>query len=79
MMSEKDFKCVFNAEKNCPVRKEIHTSLNAKKEIDKYIKPMGDVELLKMYAPIIDKLQQMLVNEFGILHNYCSTCPLKYY
>ena len=74
-MSEKDFKCVFDSSKTCPVRKEMHTSLNAKTEISKYIKPMGDVELLKMYAPIIDKLQQMLVNEFGILHNYCSVCP----
>ena len=74
MMSENKFKCVFNPAKNCPVRKEIRISLDAKTEINKYIKPMGDKELLKIYSPIIDKLQQMLVNEFGILHNYCAVC-----
>ena len=76
-MSENNFKCVFNPAKNCPVRKEIRASLDAKAEIDKYIKPLGDKGLMKIYAPIFDKLEKMMVNEFGILHNYCAVCPYK--
>lgn len=73
---EKGLNCMFSSERVCPVRKEMRGSLDVKKQIDKYIKPLGDKELLKLYGPILDKIQKMMVNEFGVLHNYCKVCPL---
>lgn len=80
-MSEKakqNTNCMFNSERECPVRKEMRESLDTEKQIAKYVKPLGDKELLKQFSPIFDKMQKMLFNEFGVLHNYCRSCPLLF-
>ncbi len=72
-------KCVFDASKECPVRKEMKATVGNKKEldIDKIVKPLGgDIEFLKIYAPIMDKMAEMLNREFGVLHYYCETCRM---
>ena len=71
--------CVFNGKLppiKCPVRKEIKASLDIKKSLSKHILPLGDKEVMKIYAPLIDKLEQSFHSEFGLLHFYCAVCPL---
>ena len=70
--------CLFYSEKECPVRKEMRSTLHAKDQISKYVKPMGDEELLKIFTPLIEKLEQSFQSEFGILHFYCAQCPIKF-
>ena len=70
--------CLFYSEKECPVRKEMRSKLDAKDQISKYVKPMGDEELLKIFTPLIEKLEQSFHSEFGILHFYCAQCPIKF-
>ena len=67
-------KCVFNAKRECPVRKEMRSKLDAKQQLSKYVKPLGDEELMKIYAPLIEKIQQSFQNEFSLLHFYCQYC-----
>lgn len=70
-------KCVFKENVECPVRTTLRKSLKHKKDIDKYLKPLGDAELMKIFAPIFDKMESVIANEFGLLHNYCRVCPLR--
>lgn len=70
--------CVFDGKLppvECPVRKEMKASLVTKETLSKYIAPLGDKELMKIYAPLIDKLEQSFQNEFSLLHFYCAVCP----
>jgi hypothetical protein len=50
--------------------------LDIQKQLSKYIKPEGDQELMKMYAPMFEKLEELLASEYGFLHNYCAVCPI---
>lgn len=70
----KENSCVFDETIECPVRKTFREIMKNEKTLEKYLKPLGDTELLKMYAPIFEKLTSMLSNEFGILYNYCQIC-----
>lgn len=67
-------KCVFDPEKKCPVRKAIQESITTKNDVNKIIKPVGGEELLKMFAPILDKMERTMHSEFGLLHYYCAVC-----
>lgn len=66
--------CVFNSQKQCPVRKSMHKELKNTQKINAIIKPLGDSEVQKMFLPMIERMEEMLVNEFSILHNYCEIC-----
>jgi len=68
--------CVFYPDKECPVRKTFAKAIQIKSELDKIIKPLGDKELLTQVMPILDKVQSLLTEEFAVLYNYCSVCPL---
>jgi len=68
--------CVFLPDTACPVRASMKAHININKQIKKYIKPVGDAELQKMFAPIFDKMEDLLQSEFGFLHNYCAVCPI---
>lgn len=68
--------CVFLPDTHCPVRACMKTYLDTKKQIDKYIKPVGDKETMKIFAPIFNRMEEVLSSEFGFLHNYCNTCPI---
>ncbi len=68
--------CVFLSDTPCPVRASMKAQLDISKQIKKYIKPVGDAELQKMFAPIFDEMKDLLQSEFGFLHNYCNTCPV---
>ena len=70
--------CVYDPNRECPVRKEIGSKLDAKDQVSKYVKPLGDEELMKIYAPLIEKLQQAFQSELGILHFYCAQCPIRF-
>ena len=71
-------KCVYDSNIECPVRKEIGSKLDVKDQFSKYIKPMGDEELLKIFSPLIEKLEQSFQNEFSFLHFYCRYCPHRW-
>lgn len=70
--------CLFYSEKECPVRKEMRSTLDAKDQFTKYVKPMGDEELMKIFTPMIKKLEQAFQSEFSLLHFYCAQCPIKF-
>ncbi len=68
--------CIFLPDIPCPVRASIKKQLDISKQIKKYIKPVGDAELQKIFSPIFDRMEEVLSSEFGFLHNYCNTCPI---
>jgi len=69
-------KCVWNEGLECPIRKAFSRP-SERRDIDKYVKPLEEAELMKMFTPIFDKMKDTMHNEFGILHYYCQICPLK--
>ena len=68
--------CIFKPEMECPVRKEIKARMEKKKKLDKIIKPLGDKELVKMYMPLLNKMQELTQDELGLLSKFCVCCPL---
>jgi len=76
LLEKRKLSCVFYSDKDCPVRKTFAETIRKKKELDKIIKPLGGTELLTEFMPILDKLQSLLADEFGVLYNYCYCCPL---
>jgi len=66
--------CVFDHEKECPVRKAMSNEHRAINKLDKVIQPIGDKEILKMYMPILDKMRETFHSEFQTLHYYCLVC-----
>jgi len=72
---EKNVKCVFNEKVVCPVREDMLKSKDLKKEVQKYIQPLGDKQVLQVFMPILDKLQEAQTgSEYKILHFYCALC-----
>jgi len=69
--------CVFELVKECPVRKAMHRKLSGQDLFRKRVEPIGDRELMKIYAPLIDKLQESFQNEFSVLSDYCAVCPIR--
>ena len=70
--------CVFDGKlppKECPVRKEMKATLVTKETFSKHIAPLGDKEVMKIFTPLINKLEQSFQNEFNLLHFYCAVCP----
>lgn len=66
--------CVFEHQKECPVRKVLSNKQKTINKLDKIIKPMGDQEKIKIFMPLLDKMQEAFSNEFQILHYYCEIC-----
>jgi len=66
--------CVFDVGKECLVRKLManrHRKLN---KFEKIVQSTDEAQITKMYAPLIEKMQDTFHDEFQHLHYYCAVC-----
>lgn len=56
--------CVFEPKTYCPTRKAINDKYKTINKLNRLIKPLGDKEILQMYVPILEKIQEAFNNEF---------------